>query len=177
MVRKLGYYTSVFEGARAILESHNVGMDLIMCMIGPVIANGNFRAVYEHALDPNKVIKVEYGHEKKDSHDSIMNNSYCNVQEFLLWREIEGLKGPLEWVKKWFAPIDWISPSGHIMCMHKTKPMPGKKRPDEIPSFMWDVKQDNFGWIANNLVCHDYPHLPAFTSYKGKMKNVKDFWN
>jgi len=177
MVTKLGYATNVFEGARAILDSQHVGMDFIMCLLGPNISDGNFRAVYEHALDPTKVIKIEYGHGQKSEHDCIMQNSFCNVQEFLMWREIEGLKGELEWVKNWFAPIHWISPGGHILCMERTYSKPDQERPEKIPKFMWDVKWDNFGWIGDNLVCHDYAHINAFTSYSKKMQTVKKIWS
>lgn len=177
MVTKLGYSTNIFEGARAILDSQHVGMDLIMCVIGPIISNGNFRAVYEHALDPSKVIKIEYGHAQKTQHDATMHNTFCNVQEFLMYREIEGLTGKLEWVKDWFAPIHWISPSGHILCMEKTFEKPELERPELVPTFLWDVKQENFGWLGDKLMCHDYAHVPAFTSYKSRFKNVKDRWD
>ena len=177
MATKLGYYTSVFHGAKALLESHHVGMDMIMCLLGPEISNGLYRAVYEHALDSTKVIKVEYGYERREAHDSISQNSFCNVQEFLLWREIEGLTGNLEWVKNWFAPIHWISPGGHIMCMEKTHPLPDKDRPNEIPRFMSDVKQANFGWIGDKFVCHDYAHINVLTTYSKKMRTLKDVWD
>ncbi|WP_159467964.1 hypothetical protein [Dyadobacter sp. 3J3] len=177
MVTKLGYNTTIFEGARAIIQSDHVAIDMIMCMLGRLISNGTYRAVYEHALDPTKVIKIEYGHVQKTDHDCTMQNSYCNIQEFLMWREIEGLTGKLEWVKNWFALIDWISPGGHIMCMAKTSEMPELKRPDKIPRFMWDVKQDNFGWIGDKFVCHDYGHVQAFTSYSTKMMTLKEIWD
>ncbi|CAG5001882.1 hypothetical protein DYBT9275_02760 [Dyadobacter sp. CECT 9275] len=177
MVTKLGYNTSIFEGARALIESHHVGVDLIMCILGRRISDGNFRAVYEHALDPTKVIKIEYGFSRKDTHDCIMQNSFCNIQEFLLWREIEGLTGKLKWVKNWFAPIEWISPSGHIMCMEKTEQLPDRKRPGKIPEFLWDVKQENFGWIGDKFVCHDYAHVSALITYEKKFQKVKDYWN
>lgn len=110
MVTKLGYSTNIFEGARAILDSQHVGMDLIMCVIGKKISDGMFRAVYEHAFDSNKVIKIEYGHERHDEHDCGGKNSFCNVEEFLLWRDIEKPTEEYAWVKKWFAPVHWISP-------------------------------------------------------------------
>lgn len=177
MVKKLGYTTSVFEGARAIINSEQVAMDFMMCMCSDRISSGSYRDVYQHATDPSLVIKIEYGHESRKDHDCINHNSFCNIQEFLMWREIEGLKGDFEWVKKWFAPIEWISPSGHILCMKKTTPQPKRKRPDEIPAFLWDVKQANFGWIGNQLVCHDYAHLQAFTTYSKKFQKVKEVWD
>lgn len=176
MAIKLGYATSVFEGAAALLESNHVGMDMIMCLLGPRISSGNFRDVYEHTMDPTKVIKIEYGHKQVMNQDAIMQNSFCNVQEYLLWAEIEGLKGNLEWVKKHFAPVRWISPGGHVLCMDRTWPEQEKQRPDTLPAFLWDVKPDNFGWIGDDFVCHDYAHVHAFTGYGKKMRNVKKIW-
>ena len=155
-----------------MLECHNVGVDLIMCLLGPKISDGNFRAVYEHAFDPTKVIKIEYSHDKKTDHDCLMQNTFCNVQEFLMYREIEGLTGKLAWVKDWFAPVHWISPSGHVLCMDKTTPMPNRKMPDQIPGFMYDIKPDNFGWIGKKFVCHDYAHVQAFTGYSKRMQKA-----
>lgn len=176
MVTKLGYYTSVFDGIKSVLESHIVGVDAMMCLMGHKISDGHFRDVYEHATDPTKVIKVEFGHARKDVHDSVMQNSFCNVQEFLLWREIEGLKGKLSWVKDWFAPIHWISPGGHILCMEKTLEKEELRRPEKIPEFLWDVKQENFGWIGDKFVCHDYANVSALIEYKKGMQRVKDVW-
>lgn len=175
-VTKLGYGTNVFQDARAIIDSNHVAMDMIMCLLGTRIANGKYRTVYEHALDPTKIIKIEYGYEDLKDHDCVMRNSFCNVQEFLLWKEIQYFKGSLEWVKDWFAPIEWISPSGHILCMEKTDPKPIAERPEMIPAFLWDVKQDNFGWIGEKLVCHDYAHVAAHTVFNKRMKKVKNVW-
>lgn len=79
----------------------------------------------------------------------------------------------MEWVKDWFAPVKWISPNGRILVMRKTEEKPDKKRPDKVPDFLWDVKVDNFGWIGNNLVCHDYGQFYNMIDYKKKMKKVK----
>lgn len=177
MVTKIGYYTSVFQGAQLVIESYNVGIDAIMCLLGPKVGEGQFRAVYEHALDPTKVIKVEYGHERKEVHDSVKNNSFCNVQEYLLYREIEGLKGSLSWVKDWFAPIHWISPSGHILCMERTFEKENIKRPSKVPEFLLDVKSSNFGWIGDKFVCHDYANVSAMVKYERKMMKVDGYWD
>lgn len=177
MATKLGYNTSIFEGAKALIESPHVGMDLIMCSLGDKLSGGNFRDVYVHTLNQELVLKIEYGHERKDNHESLMDNKFCNIQEYLLWNEIEGLKGKLAWVKEWFAPIEWISPGGHVLCMQRTHPMPEKGRPEMIPDFLWDVKKENFGWIGDKFVCHDYAHIYAFITYRKKMQKVKGVWN
>lgn len=176
MASKLGYNTGIFEGAKALIESPHVGMDLMMCSLGTRLSNGCFRDVYAHTLNSELVLKIEYGHDRKDEYDTGVNNSFCNVQEFLLWQGIQYLKGPLEWVKQWFAPIEWISPGGHILCMQRTYEMPEKERPEMIPDFLWDVKKENFGWIGDQFVCHDYAHVHAFASYSKKMRKVKHLW-
>lgn len=176
MATKLGYTTGIFETAKSLIDSPHVGMDLIMCQLGPHIGSGTFRAVHESALDAKYVFKVEFGHSRKDGHDTGMNNSFCNIQEYLLWQEIEGLKGPLAWVKDWFAPVEWISPAGHVLCMQRTYEMPEKERPETMPEFLWDVKQSNFGWIGDKFVCHDYAHVHAFIHYRKRMRTVKGRW-
>lgn len=50
--------------------------------------------------------------------------------------------------------------------MRKTKINPIRKRDEMVPKFFHDVKFDNFGWIGNKLVCHDYGHIHGFINYK-----------
>jgi len=148
---------------KELLDIHNrleVNMDLIHSIVGKEIGYGSFRCVYEYNLDPKYVVKVEF------------SGSTNNTSEFLLWEEIQELTGNLAWVKKWFAPILWTSPNKKIIVMQRTFEKPEKKRPATIPAFFSDVKQDNFGWIGNNLVCHDYGFLHKFIKYDKKFQKV-----
>lgn len=143
-----------------IVDNPSLSYDLITSFIGREIGTGCYRAVHEFQLDSNYVIKLEPG------------NTDCNTIESMMWAEIEGLKGNLEWVKDWFAPVSWISPNGKILVMKRTYDKPNKKKPEKVPSFLWDVKSDNFGWIGNKYVCHDYGQFYNFISYKKSFKNV-----
>jgi len=59
--------------------------------------------------------------------------------------------------------------------MQKTEEKPNKPRPKEIPDFFTDIKWDNFGWIGNKFVCHDYGFLYRFIKYENKMRKIKIF--
>lgn len=148
---------------QSLTNSIDVVQDIVMSLCGKLIGEGCYRSVYQYNLHDDYVIKVEWG------------NQRCNIVEYMLWNEIQYLSGDYEWIKNWFAPVDWISPNGHILVMKKTEPRPDKKRPEKIPKFMWDVKNSNFGWIGNKFVCHDYGQFYNFISYSKRM--VKAYWN
>lgn len=144
----------------SILENFPVAIDLVTTFIGKKIGYGCYRDVYQYNLNDKYVIKLE------------RENTDCNTVEYLLWNEIRGLCGNLAWVKDWFAPVNWISPNGKILVMEKTIERPNKKKPSKIPKFLWDVKEDNFGWIGNKYVCHDYGQFYNFIKYDKKMQDA-----
>lgn len=149
----------------SIKEVHNIldvaplAMDLVTSICGEDLGKGAFRAVYEYNLDPRYVVKIE------------PQNTNCNMVEYLIWEEVKGLTGKLAWVKDWFAPVKWISPNGRVLVMQKTKERK-KAKPESVPAFLWDVKDDNFGWIGDKYVCHDYGQFYNFINYPSKMKKV-----
>lgn len=148
-----------------ISHLQDVNTDLILSLCGNKIGSGQFRYVYEYNLDSNYVIKIE------------PNNTESNITEHILWDEIKGLCGDLDWVSKWFAPVLWMSPNGKILVMQKTEEKPDKERPREIPAFFSDLKRDNFGWIGNRFVCHDYGMIFKFIKYEKKMQKIsKERW-
>ena len=137
--------------------------DLASTILGSKLGEGAHRVVFNYNLDSKYVIKAE------------VDDNVCNTAEWLMWNEISGLTGNLAWVKDWFAPVGWISPNGKLLTMRKTKPhVSGKERPKRIPSFLWDVKEDNFGWLGNKYVCHDYGQFYNFIAYPTRM--VKAPW-
>ena len=148
----------------SISNNQDINTDLILMMCGKKIGGGQFRDVYGFNIDPDRwVIKME------------TSNTSCNIAEYLLWDEIQGLKGSLAWVKEWFAPIQWVSPNGRILIMERTKEEPktkGKLRPKKVPDFFMDVKWDNFGWIGDRFVCHDYGFINRFIKYGKKFKAI-----
>lgn len=151
------------EESQKILSNPAVAYDLVAIMMGKKLGSGCYRAVYECNAYPTSkyVIKIEPG------------SSSCNVVEAAVWNEVKWFTGEMEWVKKWFAPVEWISPNGKILCMHKTIQKPNKKKPDKVPTFLSDIKEENFGWIGNNYVCHDYGQLWNLTKYNKGFKKAK----
>lgn len=146
-------------------QLQDVNTDLILSLCGKKLGAGVYRTVYEYNLDNRYVIKIE------------PNTTESNITEYLLWSEIKGLIGTLAWVKDWFAPILWMSPNGKILVMRKTEEKPNKERPKSIPLFFTDLKRDNFGWIGNKFVCHDYGFFHKFIKYEKKMQTIhKDCW-
>lgn len=150
------------EEVNKLLVNPTVPYDFFATFLGSKINSGTYRAVYNYNLGRKNqyVLKIEPGF------------TSCNAIEASVWAEVKYFTNKLEWVKKWFAPVEWISPNGKILCMQKTEEKPNKKRPTEIPSFLSDVKPENYGWIGNNFVCHDYGHLWGVTNFKKQFKKV-----
>lgn len=146
-------------------QLQDVNTDLILSLCGKKIGSGVYRTVYDYNLDDRYVIKLE------------PNNTDANIAEFILWDEIRGLSGDLKWVKDWFAPVLWISPNNKVLIMQKTEEKPNKERPKKVPAFFTDLKRDNWGWLGNRFVCHDYGFLYKFIKYEKKFTTInKDAW-
>lgn len=146
----------------AISQLESVNSDLIKMFIGKHIGSGCYRSVFEFNPNPGKyVVKIEHG------------DTNCNTNEFLIWEEVSWLTGNLAWVKDWFAPIFWMSPNGKILIQERTKRDSNQEYPTEVPSFLSDIKIDNFGWIGKKLVCHDYGFINNFIQYNKNFKKVK----
>lgn len=150
------------DDLRQITNNHpNINNDIIAAIIGKPLGEGLSRNVFEYNLNPEKyVIKLE------------TTNYRSNASEIILWNEIQGLKGPLSWVKDWFAPILWHSPNSLVLVMERTYQDPNRKKPDRIPSFFQDVAERNFGWLNNKFVCHDYGSIYGFIKYSNKFKKA-----
>lgn len=144
----------------ALSSIQSVNADLISMICGKKIGSGSYRSVYDFNMNHRLVVKIE------------PLSTDCNITEFMLWDEVRGLCGELAWVKDWFAPIHWCSPNGKVIIMEKTKQL-DKPRPDKVPSFFTDVKSNNFGWIGNRFVCHDYGFIHRFIKYEKKFQKAK----
>jgi len=146
-------------------QLQDVNTDLILSLCGKKLGAGVYRTVYEYNLDDKYVIKIE------------PNATESNMAEYMLWDEIKYLCGDLAWVKEWFAPILWMSPNGKLLVMQRTEEKPNKERPREVPAFFTDLKRDNWGFIGNKFVCHDYGFIHKFIKYEKKMQKVnKNAW-
>lgn len=168
VAQRLDNNLNSIEEVCTLSHLQDVNTDLILSLCGQKIGAGVYRSVYDYNLDDRYVIKIE------------PNATESNMSEYLLWDEIRGLCGNLSWVKDWFAPVLWMSPNGKILVMEKTNKEPKNKklqRPREVPAFFTDLKYDNWGWIGNRFVCHDFGFLHKFIKYEKKFQTIhKDCW-
>jgi len=148
------------DRTNSMLQIPTVASDFVTFLCGKFLGSGTFRSVFECNFDDRFVVKVE------------PRNTNCNIVEYMIWEEVQYLKGNLAWVKDWFAPIEWISPNGRILIMRRTKDYPKRKKPEKIPKFLWDIKPNNFGWYKGNYVCHDYGQFYNFIEYKKGFKKI-----
>lgn len=113
---------------------------ILDALVGDFLGRGHFRAVY--ALDDSRVLKVED-----------RARSFCNIDEWTIWQEAQGTG----W-EQWFAPCLHIDRFGSALIQARTKPLTDRqwKALKEVPSFMADVKRENWGWHQGRPVCHDY---------------------
>lgn len=112
-------------------------------LVGDQIGTGMFRTVYACLLDPSLVIKTED-----------REGSFHNILEWENWDDNQFAPA----VARWLAPCVAISPCGGVLVQKRVDPIrPGEpKLPKQIPSFLTDVKLENFGWFENRIVCCDY---------------------
>lgn len=144
-----------------ILKIPTLATDFVTSICGEFIRAGSFRAVYEYNLDPNFVVKIE------------PLNGNRNFIEWKIWQEVQELTNDLAWVKDWYAPCKWLSPNGRILIMQRTTQRHDRAKPEKVPSFLWDIKDNNFGWIGSKFVCHDYgENFYAGCEYRKKFKKA-----
>ena len=134
---------------------------LLSLLVGDFIGSGVSRDVYINPLNNKQVVKIAKN----------VLGVVSNTKEFDLWGEVSGFRGNLQWVKDWFCPVVHISDNGSVLIMERTFERPTRKFPDEVPDFMSDVCNLNFGWLGSKFVCHDYADIPFFRdTVKKKMK-------
>lgn len=114
----------------------------ILC--GKLIGEGIHRRVFECRLRDDLVVKVE-----TESHWRY----FANVLEMKFWNDHEAYKK----VSDWLAPCEYLSPDGRILLQRKASAIVDLSLlPEQLPSFLTDVKPSNFGLLDGRLVCLDY---------------------
>jgi hypothetical protein len=135
-----------------------VSRDVASMVLGECIGYGTTRAVYVHATDESKIVKVEN-----------TAQSFCNVYEHEVWDHIKDTE-----FAKWFAPVEYISPSGTVLVMRRTEAVPVDLLPKQLPVFFTDIKAENFGRLNGRVVCHDYGyHQFIERGMSKRMRKVK----
>lgn len=123
----------------AIMEDGEAD-DLFRLFCGTKIGEGQYRIVYAHALDSTLVIKRERAF-----------NNFSNVMEWDFWTCSKGSK-----VRRWLAPVEWLSPGGMWLIQKRTYPLGARAIPKRVPDVFCDLKDDNWGLLDGRVVCHDY---------------------
>jgi hypothetical protein len=121
-------------------DSSAVHREAFWLLANRKIGSGIARTVYDSQVLKGCVIKVE---------DT--SCSFQNVMEWQAWQRVSGT----DWAK-WFAPCKWISPSGTVLVMERTRPASPKETPGRLPVFLTDTKRENYGVLGKRFVCHDY---------------------
>lgn len=116
--------------------------DAFNLMCGVLIGEGQYRKVYECALNPDYVVKVDDG-------------GRHNLWEWGNWHSFNDDEA----VKPWLCPCHMISAEGRILVMSKASPIRQSEIPTELPAFASDLKYGNLGMFEGRLVIIDYAYL------------------
>ena len=113
-------------------------------LCGRKLGEGIHRTVFTCRLRTDLVVKVENEDDWR---------YFANVHEMKFWNDHEHRES----VAKWLAPCEYLSPDGRILLQRRVEPIrESDTLPDKLPSFLTDVKRDNFGWFGGRIVCFDY---------------------
>jgi hypothetical protein len=117
--------------------------DAFNLLCGDKIGEGIHRTVYECALMPGWVVKVE----------NVFNRYFANVFESKFWADHEHAVQ----IAQWLAPCGNMSPDGRLLLQKRVDPVPlNYELPEKMPAFLCDFKPSNYGLLDGRLVCVDY---------------------
>jgi hypothetical protein len=114
------------------------------------LGSGIHRDVFECRIDHKLVVKVE---------TALPWRYFANVLEMKFWNDNQHCTA----IAKWLAPCEYLSPDGLILLQRRCEPLRNSDElPAKLPSFLTDVKKDNYGLLDGRLVCFDYAlHIPS----------------
>lgn len=143
-----------------IIERKDILNSFLRCQLGTLMGEGCSRYVFQHPEKKDRVIKIDVG------------QMLSNATEFNVWNDIKDIPE----VAKWFAPVYECTPDGRVLIMAKADMNRDlAEYPKMIPSFLGDVKWNNFGFIKNQFVCVDYGINKLYVT-GAKVKLVKANW-
>lgn len=112
-------------------------------LCGEQLGEGSHRRVFACKLDPTLVVKVETAEDHR---------SFANVHEHRNWDLLQDCKE----ASRWLAPVVAISPCGLVLLQKRTVDLRPKELPAKMPSFLTDLKPENYGLLDGRIVCRDY---------------------
>ena len=145
-------------------SGNSIAMDTFYMLCGEKLGEGASRSVYRYRANAQYVIKFEHA-----EHD------FSNMAEFDLWRELKRPLPGYRQIRKWFAPVIDISPSGNILFQLYIPDIPKEKLPKRVPACFADLKRENWGILRGQPVCRDYGNHHAYMHglASGKMKKAE----
>ncbi len=139
-------------------DDEAVFRDAFNMLCGKEIGSGIHRTVFECKIRPDLVVKVE----------NECYREFANVLEMRFWNDQQHYKK----IADWLAPCEFLSPDGRILLQKRADPLSeNEKLPFLMPSWMTDIKRDNFGRIDGKLVCIDYAYTLPNPNIKLKKAN------
>jgi hypothetical protein len=120
--------------------------DAFNLLCGRELGRGMSRTVFECALLPGYVVKVEN-----------KPGVFQNIMEWHTWQDVKDTPS-----SRWFAECRWVSPNGKILIQERTRTPARHEFPAKVPVWFTDLKRTNWGMAKTNkegtdyLVCHDY---------------------
>ena len=119
--------------------------DLVNLLCGKLLGQGQYRKVFQCAIEPAHVVKHDSGH------------NFSNINEYQVFSEFTGTE-----LEQWLAPVIWLSPRGLWLIQAKTTPIIEADLPTKIPAIFADTKAENWGSYQGRPVCHDYGNHNVF---------------
>lgn len=104
------------------------------------LGTGIHRDVFECRINDKLVVKVE---------NDLPWRYFANVHEMKFWSDNQHCEA----IAKWLAPCEYLSPDGLLLVQRRCEPL---RESDKLPSFLTDVKRDNFGLLDGRIVAFDY---------------------
>lgn len=132
--------------------------DAFNLLCGELLGEGIHRRVFKCRLRDDLVVKVEHEDDWR---------KFANASEMRFWCDNEHYKK----VSDWLAPCEYLSPDGRILLQRKTIPITKGAMPTHVPSFLTDLKIENFGWFEGRIVCVDYGRTIQNPSTRMKLAN------
>jgi hypothetical protein len=128
--------------------------ELSTVLLGKKIGRGIHRHVFNCRIDPTLVVKIEPNAQ-----------SFSNVAEWQNWNELSEMPD----YNRWLAPCVAISSNGAVLLQKRAKPLHGAL-PEKLPSWIMDIKRENFGMYEGRIVLCDYPTI--YSSLSKRLRKV-----
>lgn len=129
---------------------------------GEQLGSGEHRTVYAMKGTENIVIKIEN-----------KPGVFANIKEYVNFNE----HGHTDGLGEFLCPVIIISETGNILLMRRSRPIKSfKELPERIIKCLIDLKIENFGWLGDQLVCHDYSLLAIGQCITGPMPTKRARW-